>query len=101
VPDHQYPAIHLPAKLDLGRYLVPFGNRHFPHIVTPANHGRPLAICGGCGSPHPDADFSPDIRVFPMANHYFSRKPHPGMDKPMLPVSMGRLVQVHKVHINT
>jgi len=35
-----------------------------------------------------------------MANHYFPLQPHAAYDKAELTIAMGRLIEVHEIHID-
>ena len=52
-----------------------------------------------CGA-RPGTDAGRDPRVLPVADHRLAGDPEAGLDEPELAVPVGRLVQVHEVHVD-
>jgi len=54
----------------------------------------------GGGSTGPDGNVFNHLSILPVTDHYFPVDSHPGHDKPMLTVSVSRLIKVHEIHVN-
>ena len=93
-------AVGREAEFHLGRNLVALGDRHLTHVVAEAAEFRPLPIVPGARRAHPGADAVLHLRIGPMADDDFARQTHAGVDEARLPVAVGRLVQVHEVHVD-
>ncbi len=61
------PAVDRVAELDLRRDFIPFGHRHFAHIVAKARHFQLLAALLREGGAHPVADALLACRILPVA----------------------------------
>ena len=93
-------AVGREAEFHLGRNLVALGDRHLTHVVAEAAEFRPLPIVPGARRAHPGADAVLHLRIRPMADDDFARQTHARVDEARLPVAVGRLVQVHEVHVD-
>ncbi len=88
------------AQDHLGRDFVTFRYGHIPHVIAEPGNSRPLAVIPGCRHSHPDGQFLQGFRIPPMTDDHLAVLAHAGIDKPKLPIAMGRLMQVHVIHIN-
>ena len=93
------PGVDLHAELQFGFGLVALGDGDEAHVVA---EPRELQVVGGRpagGRARPGADLRRDRRVRGVADHGLARDPEPGLDVAELPVAVGRLVEVHEVHV--
>ena len=93
-------AVGREAELHFGRDLVALGDRHLAHVVAEAAEFRALPIVPGARRAHPGADAVLHLRIGPMADDDLAGETHAGVDEARLPVAVGRLVQVHEVHVD-
>ena len=94
------PGVHLPAQLALDLHLVALGNGHLPHVVAKAHDLHALGHSHAHGGLHPAADPLPDGQLLPVPGNNLPGHPKPGGNKPVFPVAVGGLVQVHEIHVN-
>ena len=92
--------VYAVTKFDLRFHLVSFGYRNLAHVVTKPHKIGPLKVVPSCGGPAPHVQLFVHCRVLPVAGDHLAFDPHPAHDEPKLSVAMGRLVQVHEVHVN-
>ncbi len=88
------------AKLDLGAHLVALRDGHLPHVVAEASHLQGLRVAPGTGRPRPAADLLLHRRRLPVAGHHLALAPQPRIDETELAPPVGRLVEVHEVHVD-
>ena len=86
------------AELELD--LVALGNGHVAHVVPKARHGQRLGLLPPARRPGPGGDAPDDTRVPPVADNGLAAQAHPRLEVPELPVAVGRLVEVHEVHVD-
>ena len=83
-----------------GFYFVAVGHGHVVHLVAEADDEHVLCI-GPCGAyTHPHGYFMLGLLIFPVTDHHFAADAHAGADVSEFSVAVGRLVQVHKVHVH-
>ena len=59
-----------------------------------------LSVMPSAGGSRPDGNLGMNTCISPGTNDYLSREPHAGSNKPILPVSMSRLVEIHETHVD-
>ena len=89
-----------PAELNHRLDLVAVGHRHVAHVVAEAGNLKLLAVCRGKACAHPISDAAPRFIAAPMPDDHLASQVHARGDEAELAVSVRRLVQIHKVHIN-
>ena len=94
------PSVDLPAQFDLNFHLVAFRNSNFTHIVTEAHDFHVLRHSHADGSFHPVTQSLLDGFILPIPGDDLPRHSQPGGDEAVLPVAVGGLIQVHKVHVD-
>ena len=87
------------TQFDLRVDLVAFRDSDVAHVVTEASDFQILRIVPGAGGAHPCAHLRVNLRVLPVSDQNLALEPHAGSDKSEFAVTMGRLVEVHEVHI--
>jgi hypothetical protein len=60
-----------------------------------------LSVVPSTGCAQPCAHLSVNIRILPVADNDLAPKPHPGSNESKLAVTMGRLIEIHEVHIDS
>ena len=60
----------------------------------------PWASCQAQAARAQVASLAIDRRVLPVADDHLAAQPQPAADEPELAVAVGRLVQVHEVHVD-
>ena len=93
-------AVDFHAQADLGLDLVAFGHGHLPHVVAKPGNLQIPHFAQARGRPHPGGDAILYLRILPMADDDLPRLAHPRADEAELAVAVGRLVQVHEVHVD-
>ncbi len=93
-------AVDGPAQLDLGLDLVALGDRDLAHVVAEAGDLEAAAVGEGGGRAHPAGELLEDGRGLPVADHDLARQAQARADEAVLPVAVGRLVEVHEVHVD-
>ena len=88
------------AELDLRRDLVALGHRDLAHVVAEAAEFRALPVVPGRRRAGPGADARLHGGVLPIADDHLPVQPHAAHDEPVLAVAVGRLVQVHEIHVD-
>jgi hypothetical protein len=93
-------AVGREAKGHFRRNLVAFGHCDLAHVVAEAAELRALPVVPGARRAHPRAEAVVHFRIGTVANDDFARQTHAGVDEPGLAVAVGRLVEVHEVHVD-
>ena len=93
-------SVNLPAELHLGFHLIALRNRHIPHIVGHAHHADMAGLHNAHCRAHPSCQTLQYILVTPVPHNHLALDAHAGHDMAVLPVSMGRLVLIHEIHVN-
>ena len=93
-------AVNLEAEFDLGSDFIALGDGNITHVVAKAGKLGALPVVPGMGGTHPSGDAILDLGVGPVADHHFAAETEARVDEPGLAVSVGRLVQVHEIHVN-
>jgi hypothetical protein len=93
--------IHDLAQLDCGVEFVSLGHGNIPHVVPEARDSQLLSVVPSTGCAPPCAHLSVNIRIRPVADNDLAPKPHPGSNESKLAVTMGRLIEIHEVHIDS
>ncbi len=84
----------------MGLDLVAIGDGDLAHVLAKARDLEAFPVMPGARRPSPGPDALLDLRVTPVADDYLAFEAHPGRDEPELAVAVGRLVQVHEVHVD-
>ena len=84
----------------LGLDLVALGDRDLAHVVAEAGDPKALRFVPARRCPRPPAQASRDRRVIPVAHDRLPASPEPRLDERELAVTVGRLVEVHEVHVD-
>ena len=92
--------VDLPAELDLRLNLIALCHRNIPHIVGNTHHTDMAALDHAHCSAHPGTDLLLDIRVLPVTHDHLALHAETAEDMTVLSVPVGRLILVHKIHIN-
>ena len=92
-------AVHRETELHLRRDLVAFGHSHFAHVIAEARDLGSLPVCPRTGSAHPHADLMLDFVIAPVPHHHLAVEAQAAADEPELAVAVGRLVEVHELHV--
>ena len=92
--------VNLPAELNLCFNLITVCYSYIAHIVGYTKNAKFSAFsCTDCGT-HPNADFILYGFILPIACNYLLLKSHSCGNVAVLSVTVGRLIKIHKVHIN-
>src|SRR5690606_15555432 len=94
------PGVHRRAEPDLRLGLVALGDGDAAHGVTEPGEpqvGQRVPAGGGAG---PGADLGAHGRVRGVADHRLAGRGHAGGEVGELAVAVGRLVEVHEVHVD-
>jgi hypothetical protein len=59
-----------------------------------------VELLPAAGGPSPDADAVEDVWILPVADDRGPAAPEPSLEIPELAVAMGRLIEVHEVHVD-
>ena len=92
--------VHVVAQTHFRIHLIAVGYGYVVHLVAETYDKHVLGIRPGGGYAHPYGNLFLGGRILPVAGYYFAGGAHTGRDVPEFTVAMGRLVQVHKVHIH-
>ena len=88
------------AHAHFGFYLGAVSHGHVVQLVAEADDEHVLRV-GPCGAnTHPYANLALRLFVLPVAYHHFAADAHAGADVAELTVAVGRLVEVHEVHVH-
>ena len=85
----------------MGLDLVAFGDRDLAHVVADAGDPGAVAVVPGArrrGPSRRSVAWTSASCQWPTT--IFRAQPQPGADEPELAVAVGRLVQVHEVHVD-
>ena len=85
---------------DLGFDLVTLGDGHLAHIVADAGDLGTLGIVPGASGSRPGCQLGLDCLILPETDDHFTVQPHPGSDETEFTAPVGRLIQVHEIHID-
>ena len=92
--------INGPTKLDLCFDFVAFRHPNVTHVVAKTSDFNLEAFIVADCHVHPSSNFFLDGFIFPITDNDFVLLFQTGIDKSVFSVTMSRLVQVHKVHID-
>ncbi len=93
-------AVDREAELDLRLDLVAVGHGDVAHVVAEPGDMQRVRLVPTARSPRPGADPLADRRVADVPGDGLPRHAHPRQQVAELPVAVGRLVQVHVVHVD-
>ncbi len=88
------------SHLDLRFYFVAFRHRHLAHVVAETRDFQLLRIVPCTCGAHPGPKFPGYVVVLPESHHHLAAPAHAGDSETELAVTMGRLVQIHEIHID-
>src|SRR5688572_30971128 len=88
------------TKLHFGFHFITFSDGDKTHVVAKPDEPRTLPVVPCSSSATPRVDAFQYVRILPVTHYHFSFEIHPRCDEAKLAVPMGRLVQVHKIHID-
>ena len=94
------PGVDLPAELGLHLDLVALSHGHFAHVVAKAHDLHRLGDGHAHRRAHPGANAGLHVLILPVAGDDLARHAQTRGDEAVLAVAMGRLVQVHEVHVD-
>ena len=94
------PGVHLPAQFLLDLHLVSLGDGHLPHVVPEAHDLHLLGDSHAHGGAHPVGEALYNLFILPVPGDDLPGHPQTGGDEAVLPVPMGRLIQIHEVHVD-
>lgn len=88
------------AEPELGLDLVPFGDRDVPHVVPEAGEAQPRELGPADGGTRPGGDAAYHLGRGDVPRHGFAGDAQAGLDVAELAVPVGRLVEIHEVHVD-
>ena len=86
--------------MDLRLDLVALGHGDVAHVVAEPGQAQRPHLGQPAGGPGPGADGGADPGVADVTDHGLAGHTQPGLDVGELTVAVGRLVQVHEVHVD-
>ena len=93
-------AVDLHAQADLGLDLVAFGHGHLPHVVAEPGDLQIPHFAQARGGSHPSGDAILNLLILPVPDDDLPRLAQSGAEESELAVAVGRLVQVHEIHVD-
>jgi hypothetical protein len=93
-------AVHRVAQPQLRLDLVALGDGDLAHVVAEAGDSEPLGFVPAGGGPGPPAEAPGDHGILPVTDDGLPSATQSRLDERELPVAMGRLVQVHEIHVD-
>jgi len=94
------PGVDAEAQPALRLDLVALGDGDLAHVVADADDAAIGPVVAGGRSTRPGPDLLLHRRVAPVPHDHLAIDPQPRGDEPELAVAVGRLVQVHEVHVD-
>ena len=93
--------IHVIAEAHLSLDLISIGYSHVVHLVSETDYPHILRVSPRSCNPLPHCYVLQGLRILPVAHHCLVVLAHTCKDVTELTVSVGTLVEVHKVHIHS
>ncbi len=86
------------ALLEL--HAITVGNGYVVHVHTEHQAAYVVSISNTCSYASPCCNLLLSLFALPVTYNYLSRDAHTGADVTELDVAVGRLVEVHEVHVD-
>ena len=92
--------VHMIAETQFGLYLVAVGHGHIVHLVAETQNQHVLGVSPCRTDAHPHRYLAQSLVILPMANHNLAAQAHAAAYMSELAVTVGRLVQIHEIHVH-
>ena len=93
-------AVHGEAEPQLCLDLVALRDRDVAHVVAEPRDREPLRLVPAAGCPCPPGDPLDEDRILPVPGDGLPAPGHASLEESVLAVAVGRLVQIHEIHVD-